>query len=388
MSEDLVIDFKICQHAQTCSGCFYFRDDYQVSLDIQKSEKIESFCKSTRDLAWAGKNLNFTYLNPNPLQYRNHLDFTLDHGKLGLYHHPTQQITDIENCLILDSNLLKYYRQVKPLLPKDKKGSLKMRYDGCEKFGVWFDFSNLDIKELLEKKDLLQSILKTNFVEMGQRGKSVIEKAGELKLSLPVYRLWFSTLYKDKTIPLFSLIKSFTQSGLKNNYSMIQEIQSFYRAKFGSRQLSKALEMGCGIGNLTIPFLEFFRSITCFEFDQTALDGLALTKKRLESENLIAEDQIQLVHGDFYQQHALQNLDLDSHQALILNPARAGVGNYLKQLSTHQSIEVIFLMSCYLEGFTKDAELIQEAGFRCEKVILFDQFSFSKHFEILSFWSR
>lgn len=375
--------FKICRHARNCSGCFYFGGSFSESLVQQQQGKTEFFFSEMKKQGVSFQTSSVEYKNPSPLFYRNHLDFVLDHGKMGLYHHESKSIADISECLVLHPRLLDFYQQFRRLVPQDLKGSFRLRFDGNQKFGAWLDFANLDIKKLLEEKTFLNELLALASVEMGQRGKSVQRQGDQLKLVDPLYYHWFRSKTRSTEIPLNSLIRSFTQSGIQNNFSIIEEIQNFYRKnKIPSNQ--KALEMGSGIGNLTFPFLEFFQSIDCIEFDEVSLNGFSQTLK----EQQISPDQVHLIHGDFHREKSIDDINLDSYNALILNPARSGVGGFLEKLKTNQTIQTIFLMSCYTESFATDAALIQQAGFNCHHVILFDQFSMSKHFEILSFWSR
>lgn len=382
-----------CIHAQTCSGCFYFQDNLQLALQNQETQKRSEFFHKMAALDWNEKNVEFQYLNPYPLFYRNHLDFTLDHGKLGLYEkrlseQEYSQIIDLQECLVLNQQLLFFLKKIKPFFPHNKRGSVRVRYFDSNRFGVWLDFANLDIKEFLEEKDFLLHLLEHAYLEIGQRGKKLVQENDKLKLRDPEYHPWFATKMHDQTIPLYSLVKSFTQSGLGNNFRLIQEIQNEYRQKLGSYQRKQALEMGSGIGNLTFPFLEFFEHLTCFEWDRTSLQGLQMTLDAQELQGVVNAKRVRLLPGDFHQQNSVVKIDLNEFDGLILNPARSGVGSFLKQLMTNTSIQHIFLMSCYLDSFAKDAEMIQQAGFKCDKIKMIDQFSFSSHFEILSFWSR
>ncbi len=374
---------KICQHARNCSGCFYFREDFISSLDLQRNEKTEFFYSEMRKQFVSLENTPLEYQNPHPLFYRNHLDFTLENGKMGLYHPEKRMISDISECLVLHPKLLDFYQSFRKYAPQDMKGSFRLRFDGHQGFGVWLDFANLDIKNLLDDKRFLQSLLEISSVEVGQRGKSVKQQGDQLKLVDPIYRHWFKTKSNQREIPLNSLVRSFTQSGLENNFDLINQIQIFYH-QHGVHQKLKALEMGSGIGNLTFPFLDFFPAIDCIEFDNVSLGGLRLTLQ----EQGISENQVRLIQGDYHRNHSIHEMGLDDYGFLILNPARSGVGNFLEKLQTNQSVKSVFLMSCYTESFARDAALIQKAGFHCDKIVLFDQFSMSKHFEILSFWSR
>ena len=374
---------KICRHARNCSGCFYFQDTMIESLQKQKQGKRDFFLAEMNKQGFSVAKTTLEYQNPSPLFYRHHLDFVLDHGKMGLYHHESNAISDLSECLVLHPKLQDFFQRFRELAPRDIKGSFRLRFDGQNRFGVWLDFANLDIKKLFDEKTFLNSLQEIAFVEIGQRGKSLAQQDGRFKLVDPIYRHWFATKIKDQQIPLNSLVRSFTQSGLQNNFEMISQIQEYYRNQNFSNS-GKALEMGAGIGNLTFPFLEFFSSIRCVEFDELSLNGLKLTLN--EQKNLSA--QVDLTLADFHREQKVQDLDLNDYSGLILNPARSGVGEFLKKLTLNHSIQTVFLMSCYTESFANDAVLIEQAGFRCDKLILFDQFSMSKHFEILSFWSR
>ncbi len=358
---------KRCLLQDQCSGC----DQLHLNGDEQRAGKLLEFGKG---FAGFGTFEKPTYHSFGLEALRSRLDFVLINGKLGLYQKNSKDIVDIETCLQLEPALQAFYQDFRSISWPIQKGSIRLRVGLSGKRGAWLDFSNEDIKKLLESEESLLRLQEIAFVEIGQKHKALIRKStGPLGLGDPEFHSWFETWMGDKNIPLYSTVASFTQPSHVANRVITQTISSW----FGEIKPDHVLEFGAGIGNLTFPALTAKNThVTATDLEEKALSGLDIS---LERSGL--KSRVTIQRGDF----RIKKPDIQKIDVLLLNPARNGVGKFLEQLLPMKPEHIIY-MSCFPTSFFLDTLALNE--YTPVKVQLMDQFPNTKHVEILSHWKR
>ncbi len=330
---------------------------------------LSSFLKELPEIVW---------IRPMEQGLRDRLDFVYESGRYGMYSHELDQILDLKTCSILSPLLSDLYEEFRKISLPIQKGSFRLRVSPEGDRGIWLDFANLDIKKLLEEKKELLLLLKLGFVEIGQKSKRlVLNQRNELKLADPIFHSWFRTYEsRGQAFDLSCMVGSFTQPGHQLNKVLIEQIHSMFQgASFHS-----AAEFGAGIGNLTLPFLDYAKKIHVYDWDATAFEGLKETLRRYPF--LVSKIEFHL--GDF-RHRGLSSID--EYDFFILNPARSGLGKFLMGAEQLPAKE-IFYMSCYLESFVQDAQVVAQKGYELLDLRIFDQFPHTPHFEILSRWKK
>lgn len=360
-----------CPAQNFCSGCQFLGQ----SLGEQKKIKTQKLNEVLLLLNLSEAKTEF--ISPGDFALRDRLDFVIEDGRVGLANANTKKIHDLPSCGQLSPPLQSYYNEFRKISLPLRKGSFRLRVGPTGKRGAWLDFANQDIKQLLQQENSLRQLMKLGFVEIGQKGKSLVDKNGQLKLSEPQFKEWFSTRFQRKDFPLLSGVSSFTQPSIKANLRLGKELERHY----GDRPFSKVIEFGGGIGNLSLIFLERSQSLQILEFDSLAVQALKENLKRTGQ-----SEKVEVLEGDFQKK---KSLALKGSDLLILNPPRSGLGHFLNPLvDADEGPLEVFLMSCFLESWKKDAETLNKNGYRLYRVAIFDQFPQTQHFEILSFWQR
>lgn len=350
-----------CQHQNSCSGCQLLGHPYLSQLNNKKQLLIEkSLFKKIRLPEIIETS------SPGDFGLRDRLDFVYEDGRSGLYDHQKKSIVDIQSCGQLSPALLDFYLDFKKIKWPIRKGSFRLRIGPQKNRGAWLDFSNLDIKNLLQENIILSDLNQSAVVEIGRHQK--VFDSGRLKD--PVFHPWFLTANKVNAGPLFSSVSSFTQPSMTSNLKIIEHIQRHYENK----HFSRGLEWGAGVGNLSVPVLDFVDQLDILEFNKK--DLLYLEKNLAQWE---CQTKAQVEQGDFQK----QKKDLSGYDFLVFNPARSGLGHFLDNFKKKN--QKIFLMSCFLDSWIEDVAKLQIAGFEIEKIIILDQFPQTQHFEILSF---
>ena len=101
---------------------------------------------------------------------------------------------------------------------------------------------------------------------------------------------------------------------------------------------------------------------------------------------LMATRRVAAVHRDLYRR-PYDTAELAVHDAVVLDPPRAGAVEQIKQLAA-SSVARIAYVSCNPSSFARDAETLVAAGYRLDWVKPVGQFRWSTHVELASAFSR
>ena len=101
---------------------------------------------------------------------------------------------------------------------------------------------------------------------------------------------------------------------------------------------------------------------------------------------LMATPRVATVHRDLYRR-PYDATELGAHDAVILDPPRAGAFEQVKQLAT-SSVARIAYVSCNPASFARDAEALVAGGYTLDWVKPVGQFRWSTHVELAAAFSR
>lgn len=319
-------------------------------------------------------------------------DFIINNNRFCLYSKPSsggaRHLIPIKTCPQLTTKTQQILTELQSFTWTIKKGSIRFRdapQGSNYKAGLWLDFANLDIKELLTSGVLLHSLLEKNFyIEVGQKQKQVVSVAGLLKLVEAELLPWSVTYHDGEEVGLSSAISSFTQTGRVANKKFAELLQE----ELSQIQAQSIIEFGSGIGTLTLPALAQGRKVKCCEFEESAIVGLKKTIADYHEKYLFS-DRVSFFTGNF---HKLQNQDFfQNHDTILVNPPRSGIGDFLKILGElepkNRPFHLLYL-SCFIESMKKDSVYFESLGYQLHKIHVIDQFPQSSHFEVLGVWSQ
>ncbi len=369
MSEPVILN---CPHSNICSVCAWI----QIPMNQQREQKLEKLQSGLKSI---GIDLNKPprFVAVAPQELRDRVDLTYEEGRYGFFEKDSREIFQIDHCPLLSPALNQLFHKIKKIKIPVRKGSLRLRVSPTGQCGLWLDFANEDIRDLLAEKSTLQKFLDLGFVEIGQRRKKLTP---QFKLADPEFHPWTRTWSEGQTIELFSLVGSFSQSGDQANQLLIQELQSLLAQSTSLRWV----EFGAGSGNLTFPTAGANRHVRALEFEGLALKGL---QKTLQSHPEF-ENRIQLLQGDFQRK---DQTVFQCDEGVLVNPPRSGLKKFLDPLLAMRDQDRprdFIYISCYLQSFLEDSQRLKPAGHALADIAIVDEFPHSEHFEILSLWQR
>lgn len=357
-----------CELAGHCSGCPWILKPYPEQLQ----EKKNRFLTTPLEMR-----------TTSPSRLRDRADLILEtHPEgtvLGIYDLEKKQVLDWEACPLLTEELEEWLQEFKQELPQVKRGSLRLRVSPQGTKGVWLDFSNQDIKRLLEEHVWLERLQQKAIVEIGQKRKRLIQKQGRWGLGEAELFPWSYTFYEDTALPIYTSIGGFTQSGPKATKVLTQSFLEIL-----PKEVSSWVELGAGSGTFTLPLLCAGKSVLACELDELALSALIRSASEIGKLEGLKTKQV-----DFHRETETLGEILSQAEGVVADPPRSGIGktlSALKQLEkTHKPKHFIYI-SCWEESFLKDSLALQEMGYKIIKTLGVDQFPQGPQLEYLAYF--
>ena len=120
--------------------------------------------------------------------------------------------------------------------------------------------------------------------------------------------------------------------------------------------------------------------LTLFESDRPAVAALEAAVRRLGGGKATVE------RRDLFR-NPLTAAEFDAFDAVLLDPPRAGAAAQSAELARAKVTRVVYA-SCDPGSFARDARILQEGGYRLEKLLPVDQFLWSPHVELIALFVR
>ena len=191
--------------------------------------------------------------------------------RLGLYDVDRREILALGECPQMSPALQDWFDEFRKKPPPDIQiGSVRLRVSPEGKRGVWLDFANKDIKNLLDDGAWLHWLAEQSIVEIGQKKKRLQRKEQGFRSGDPELDYWIPTFFGGDSLRLYSVIGTFTQVGEKANRAIVDE----FMHSLPEASSARWLELGSGVGNFTLPLAMRGSEVTAIELDPLATLGL------------------------------------------------------------------------------------------------------------------
>lgn len=366
-----------CKYSETCTGCTLWNIPYAE----QKNNKISYLSGLIRANGLNyDQEIDFISLGDRGLRHRT--DFTLSYNEetkkhdVGFYNQH-KQLLSIEQCLQFSPSLQavysdftqsQFYYGNTPI----KKASVRLRVGPNNNKACWLDFSNLEIKNLLEDQKLINTLIDRNYIiEIGQKGKTPKLINQKIKLVESEPKEIFQTVNSTgDSINLEGLISDFTQPSYVTASALVKKILDYV---IQHSDISSVLEFGPGIGQFTLGFLSLNKKVTACEINKSACKHLLLNAKT----NFL-DGKLTILEGDF--QNLRNKIELQCDLAFV-NPARSGLKGFTSAI-LETSAKYVIYVSCFPLSMIQDIKKLSSCYKLCN-IIIVDQFPQTEHFETI-----
>ncbi len=175
----------------------------------------------------------------------------------------------------------------------------------------------------------------------------------------------------DKTLTLRISPGSFSQVNPMQNRRLIQTILQWA----GRHKVERALDLYCGIGNLTLPLTAIgAKEVFGIEENRRAIQDARFNAERNGIRNC------KFIQGRV--EEVLKSLENENPTLIVVDPPRKGCRDILEQMIRLKPQKVIYV-SCEPSTFARDLRLLTERGYSTERLELIDMFPQTYHMEVV-----
>jgi 23S rRNA (uracil1939-C5)-methyltransferase len=139
----------------------------------------------------------------------------------------------------------------------------------------------------------------------------------------------------------------------------------------------KVADLFAGVGSLSLGRKGRW---SLFESDKPSVAAVDAAARKIGGNRVVAE------RRDLFR-NPLQPMELDKFDAVILDPPRAGAAAQVAEIGRSKVRRVVYA-SCDPGSFARDARVLQDAGYRLDKLKVIDQFLWSAHVESIALFVR
>jgi 23S rRNA (uracil1939-C5)-methyltransferase len=140
---------------------------------------------------------------------------------------------------------------------------------------------------------------------------------------------------------------------------------------------TKLADLFAGVGSLSLcrP-----GRLALFESDKPSIAAVDACGRKIGGNSVTTE------RRDLFR-NPLLSKELDAYDAVVLDPPRAGAAAQVAELARSTVRRVVYA-SCDPGSFARDARVLQDAGYRLEKLKAIDQFLWSGHVESIALFAK
>lgn len=317
-----------CNCYNECGGCNFLHINFNDELSIKINYINKLF----------NTNIN-TVLTNNEYNYRNKATFHIKDGKIGYYSEKTNNIIEINNCLLLDNRINDIYNYLKEHeLSTISEVIIRVT---TKDIMIVFKGEKYDINDIINHFNITSIYLNDKLIY----GESyIIEEIDNIKYSI----------YPN----------SFFQVN-KNNMKIMYDKTRKY-AGYGNN----LLDLYCGTGTIGIYLKDNFKHIDGIEINKDSIKNANINKKLNNINN------INFVCGDA---SIAKN---NNYDVIIVDPPRSGLSKKVIDFLNKSNAKRIVYISCNPKTLKRDIDLLN--NYKMIKLEIINMFNKTKHIECIT----
>ncbi len=284
-------------------------------------------------------------LTNNEYNYRNKATFHVKEGKVGYYSESTNDLVEIDNCLLLDDRINEVYSILKNInlsgisevVVRTSKNSVMVIFKG-EKEDFNYDELINNIK--------IDSIYLNNKLLYGSA--YIIEELDNIKYS--IYPNAFFQVNTENMKIMYDKVKEYAGRG------------------------DKLLDLYCGTGTIGIYLKDNFREVTGIEVNKEAILNANINRglNNLTGINFICGDASIAKNNNY--------------DVIVVDPPRSGLSKKVIDFLNKSNAKTIVYVSCNPKTLKRDLDLLDK--YNMTKLECINMFNKTKHCEVITALER
>ncbi len=353
-----------CRHFFKCGGC---------TLQHWKLNNYNNwkFKKVSSPVLKLSPNTNVKPIITSSLKSRRHAKFIAKRIKsttvVGFNEYRTNFITKINECIILDEQLVKLINNIeKPLNNLLQIGEIVNIHANLLDNGIDLLIDGLGRIPFNQFTELNQTLLQNNVIRFNRKSNNKTTDLLFITTNTSLSnKLFSSTVYP---IPGGFLQATFEgETAIVNN--TINALENIKKSRL-------ICELFSGCGTITIPLLLKKFKIHAFEIDNETLKALNIAAKKHGLGNNVITKNRNL------KTTPLNPEELSKFDAIIIDPPRSGAHRQFSNIAMSK-VPIVVSISCNINTFIRDSKSLIENNYELKWVRPIDQFLFSSHVEIV-----
>ena len=395
-----------CKSFGSCGGCSYQTMSYENQLEMKKEQVVRLINQVCRDYNFEGM-----LASPKEWGYRNKMEFSFGdeykEGPLALGLHKRGSFYDIitvDDCAIVDTDfnkilscVLNYFTEIGASYyhKMSQKGYLRhLLVRKAAKTGEilvnvvttsqedWM--SDLDNKSLTEIQIDIYKKLEEQLLSLELQGTIVgimhtyNDSVADVVQSDRMIILYGRDYIYEELLGLKFKISTF--SFFQTNSLGAEVLYSKVREYVGETKDKNIFDLYSGTGTIAQLLAPVARKVTGVEIVEEAV---AAAK---ENASLNGLSNCEFIAGDVLK--VIDSLKEDKPDLIVLDPPRDGIHPKALDKIIDFGVERIVYISCKPTSLVRDLEILQEKGYKVEKVCAVDMFPETVHVETVVLLSK
>ncbi|NVK20245.1 MAG: class I SAM-dependent RNA methyltransferase [Methylocystaceae bacterium] len=354
-----------CPYFGKCGGCSLQHLDSILYRQWKKERVAESLSRSG-----IASDLDSAIL-VGPGQRRRASFAVMKKGKkivFGFNARASHRIEEIDHCLLLTPELDKMVMVLRDLMPhimkQEGRGDVIINAPGGPCDIVFALPGRLELKA--------HEIL-VGFADKYDIGRLSWQENGKGEAEVILQRTAVTTRFASTEVELPA--QPFLQPSKQGEDALVNLAVSALSGKE-----KKILDLYAGCGSFTFALAEK-AIVHAVESNAAALKTLELSAGRNKMGGRITTEVRDL------SRQPLMGKELEKYDAVLFDPPRAGAKEQAEEIA-RSDIPLVIAISCNPATFGRDAAALIEGGYRLEKVVPVDQFTWSAHVEVAAIFRK
>jgi 23S rRNA (uracil1939-C5)-methyltransferase len=354
----------LCTSFGSCGGCQWQHIDYLIQCKLKK-EILEDILKR---FGGVKESPPITVIpSPQAFGYRIRAQLKAKGKTMGYFQEKSHRIVDIQICPIahpLINQMIPFIRE--RFLPFSRIGEIEINVSQDEGKGVLLlpslslgRRSENAFGEFFQNDTLIKGIVITRKERFHCFGDPT------LNVTIPLGQEREKGNLKFRVSP-----GSFFQVNPMQNQTLIQTVLQFVKAN----TVERALDLYCGIGNLTLPLAMEAKEVLGIEENRMAIKDARFNAEKNGIRNC------EFIQGRV--EEVLMSWKREKPDLVVLDPPRRGCKTALDQVARLKPKKVVYV-SCEPTTFSRDLRLFQERGYSLQRLGLIDMFPQTYHLEVV-----